>query len=270
MNYWVVKGGFRNNDWRQLVAGGSWIWWTSKLADKLQRGDRAFFWQSYPAVRIVGLAEVKDPCVQQHGNGRTYYSLRCLTGHLDFCPTILQLRLNKKLSDASFLKAGASSCIFPLLQIQGEELFRLLAKNNTGLENIWPEIARSGGSEECVTPDLDLLESEGGLRFVQHLRRERNAKLVRAKKVQVLQQTGRLACECCGFDFAEFYGELGREFCEVHHKHALGASKHSRQTQLTDLAVICSNCHRIIHRSKPMPSLSRLAKLLIARNRLEP
>jgi len=55
-----------------------------------------------------------------------------------------------------------------------------------------------------------------------------------------------LECEVCGFDFFETYGERGNGFAECHHK--LPLSHGTRSTYLRDLAVVCANCHRMLHR----------------------
>jgi hypothetical protein len=115
-------------------------------------------------------------------------------------------------------------------------------------------------------PDIDFdfsaSVSEGGRRLVSHLRRERNHAIVEAKKEAVLSSTGRLSCEVCGFDFSTTYGSLGEGFCKVHHLSPLSASDDSVITTLVDLAVICSNCHRIIHRSDPMLSVPALSEVV--------
>ena len=58
-------------------------------------------------------------------------------------------------------------------------------------------------------------------------------------------------CMVCGFDFEEIYGEIGKNFIEVHHIHPL----YSIDDEIIidpkiDLACICPNCHRMIHRNK--------------------
>jgi Mrr N-terminal domain/HNH endonuclease len=106
--------------------------------------------------------------------------------------------------------------------------------------------------QQAGLPDVDLSVTEGGKKLVTHLRRERNRKIVQTKKREVLNQTGKMRCEVCGFDFYEVYGSLGKNFCEVHHKIPISASEIETETRLEDLAIICSNCHRIIHRTKPM------------------
>lgn len=115
-----------------------------------------------------------------------------------------------------------------------------------------------------VPPDIDLPSAgtEGALRLVSHLRRERDRAIVEAKKAAALNAKGRLCCEVCGFDFAATYGAYGEGFCEVHHLVPLSAASDSVTTTLDDLAIVCSNCHRIIHRSDPMLSVSQLSEVV--------
>jgi predicted HNH restriction endonuclease len=58
---------------------------------------------------------------------------------------------------------------------------------------------------------------EGKILTRLHQRKERNRRATDHKKRQVLQETSRLACEACGFDFAAIYGDLGSGFAECHH-----------------------------------------------------
>lgn len=113
-------------------------------------------------------------------------------------------------------------------------------------------------------PDIDLppAGTEGAVRFISHLRRERNRAIVEAKKAATLNAKGRLCCEVCGFDFAATYGAHGEGFCEVHHLVPLSAAPDSVTTTLDDLAILCSNCHRIIHRFNPMLSVSQLSEVV--------
>lgn len=110
-------------------------------------------------------------------------------------------------------------------------------------------------------PDVDFEVSavEGSARLVSHLRRERSRKLVEAKKAAVVAAGGSLECEVCGFDFQRIYGAWGEGFCEVHHKVPLTTAEASTVTKLEDLAVLCSNCHRVVHRIEPMPSVETLS-----------
>ena len=80
-----------------------------------------------------------------------------------------------------------------------------------------------------------------------HIKRERDPKLREAKIRQSQLQGLDLACEICGFDFLKTYGERGKGYIEVHHVLPLHASGPVK-SRLDDLALLCSNCHRMIHR----------------------
>jgi 5-methylcytosine-specific restriction protein A len=128
------------------------------------------------------------------------------------------------------------------------------------LGSIWPDI---GESEyiELPAPTVDSA-LEGHLELVTHLRRERNSRLLRAKKAAVLRETGRLICEACGFDFAATYGRVGFGFCEVHHERPLATLKRARRYDISELKVLCSNCHRIIHKTSPILKVAVFAATL--------
>jgi hypothetical protein len=105
----------------------------------------------------------------------------------------------------------------------------------------------------------DYASQEGALRLHLHRRRERDLKLARAKIDDVLRKHNKICCEACGFDFAEHYGALGGEFGEVHHRVEL-SKEDERLVGLDDLAVLCANCHRMIHRTDPMATVDQFAK----------
>jgi 5-methylcytosine-specific restriction protein A len=100
--------------------------------------------------------------------------------------------------------------------------------------------------------------AEGRLLTRLHIARERNAKIVRKKKAAVLKETGSLQCECCDFDFHAAYGDLGHGFAECHHRIPLSELKENARTKLTDLAVVCANCHRMLHRTANKMSVEQL------------
>jgi 5-methylcytosine-specific restriction enzyme A len=113
-------------------------------------------------------------------------------------------------------------------------------------------------------PDLDTLDipiEEGGLTIRAHLCRERDPKLRRRKIDDTKSRGLPIACEVCDFDFGQVYGAHGRDYIECHHRtplHVTGAT----QTMLADLALLCSNCHRMIHRTKKWLTVEELKDLL--------
>jgi len=122
---------------------------------------------------------------------------------------------------------------------------------------------RAGASEglaDAKVPDLDLGADEGRALERTHLRRERDPAL-RARKIRsVLDRGGCLACEVSGFDFGATYGPHGSGYVEVHHRTPLHSTGVTR-TRLADLALLCSNCHRMIHHRRPWLTVEDLAGL---------
>lgn len=103
---------------------------------------------------------------------------------------------------------------------------------------------------DADTLDPDFEAEEGSPLLARHYRRERN-QTIRKRKLAAVKAAGLpIACEVCGFDFGATYGEVGEGYIEVHHVLPLHASGPTI-TRLTDLALLCSNCHRMIHRARP-------------------
>ena len=122
---------------------------------------------------------------------------------------------------------------------------------------------------EDLDEDIRGLESSGfpeGKRIEKiHKARERNRKVVQlAKQEHARKHKGNLPCEICGFDFSKKYGkEIGDFFLEAHHKTLLSKLDEIQGTQTTvsDLAMVCANCHRMLHRSPvSIQELSRVVK----------
>lgn len=91
---------------------------------------------------------------------------------------------------------------------------------------------------------------EGRKRLVQHARLEkiRNSALVREAKRLFKKKHGNLFCEVCTFDFESKYGRRGRDYIEAHHKTPISELEELVELTVNDLAMVCSNCHRMLHR----------------------
>ncbi|AWO87710.1 MULTISPECIES: HNH endonuclease [Bradyrhizobium] len=103
---------------------------------------------------------------------------------------------------------------------------------------------------------------EGRILTRVHLSRERNRKLVEQKKLAAIKAAGKLACEVCSFDFEAAYSEHGTGFIEVHHLKPVHTLLPGQKTKLDDLALLCANCHRMIHARKPWLTLEQLRQTL--------
>jgi predicted HNH restriction endonuclease len=103
---------------------------------------------------------------------------------------------------------------------------------------------------------------EGKKKYVRHKTRERNPEIVKVKKREFKKQHGSLFCEVCSFDFRETYGSRGDGFIECHHNIPLHEEENERITKTSDLSLLCSNCHRMIHRKKNWLTVEELKLLL--------
>lgn len=91
--------------------------------------------------------------------------------------------------------------------------------------------------------------SEGGIKtlLAQHKKRERDGVFAQKQKANYWRDTNKkMPCQACGVSFLEDYGAIGEGFIEAHHLVPL--HKGERKTQSGDIAMVCPNCHRMIHR----------------------
>ena len=113
-----------------------------------------------------------------------------------------------------------------------------------------------------ITED-DLGFSEGKKKLRQHIYRERNPRVILLAKQKFKEQhNGKLFCEICGFDFQEKYGDIGEDFIEGHHTIPVSELNEGHITRIDDIALVCSNCHRMLHRRRPWLNKEELKSLL--------
>ena len=139
---------------------------------------------------------------------------------------------------------------------QREELHRLAESIRSSIrstEKLSAEV--SVNDEESEFP-------EGALKYRQHVSRERNRTLVRTAKQRYKHEHGRVNCEICGFDFYAVYGDIGEDFIECHHTVPVSELNSNSTTRIEDIALLCPNCHRIVHRRRPWLRLEELRLIL--------
>lgn len=122
------------------------------------------------------------------------------------------------------------------------------------------ELLTEGEADPRGMPDLDTDDGgsgEGGVALRAHLRRERDPKLRRRKIADTKRRGLAIACEVCTFDFGHEYGSHGLDYIECHHRTPLHVTGQT-QTRLADLALLCSNCHRMIHRTRQWLTVEEL------------
>lgn len=72
------------------------------------------------------------------------------------------------------------------------------------------------------------------------------------------------SCQCCGFNFEQAYGDLGKEYIHVHHKKALYEIKEEYILDpISDLIPVCANCHAMLHRKNPPLRIEDLKEIIV-------
>ncbi len=139
-----------------------------------------------------------------------------------------------------------------------EELKKCCPTNNEFLEI---EFDIENPCEVIVKPIIEclyeekLLEEDFGVNegeITEETRKviKRCNTIIKKAKGNFIQKHGSLYCEVCGFDFYKVYGELGKDFIEGHHKNPLCERNGQEMTKIDDIALVCSNCHRMLHRKE--------------------
>jgi len=122
--------------------------------------------------------------------------------------------------------------------------------------------------------DVEVTNSVFSKDFIGDSRTEGNVKVkisTRAERDPGLRSDALrihgLNCAVCGFNFEEHYGVWGKNFAEVHHIIPL-SEYHGTATIVnpkTDLVVLCSNCHSMIHRKRDVTlTVDELKRKMIA------
>ncbi len=259
--YWVVKGQPRRNNFDAMFGfNRRETWITSSPPARWSVGDRLFFWRSSPCLDIVGVGELVRIPAKRVTRKAALFRVKYLGPRLNPLG-IDDLRRDSIVRGAYFLKSGPAGTVFALTAAQGRRIYSLLRRRNPSLDATWPTNEDFDRDEHNI-PDVDLLAAsgfEGDRRLRMHLEIERRSDVAEKKKKAVLRVGRRLTCEVCDFDFRERYGQRGEGYCEVHHIRPLSTRRASTKTKLTDLAIVCSNCHRMLHRGKVL-SVAQLQK----------
>lgn len=152
----------------------------------------------------------------------------------------------------------------PSLAVMAEDAVRML--------KLYRAIAKNNDLDFAST-DVDLVDLkdgaelpkgtlEGAKQVLDHKRlerRTRNPKLVK----EVKNRLG-YTCMACKFSFSDAYSKLMDGYIEAHHKVPIASlPDHGAMLKPTadDFLVLCSNCHRAIHRAG-CPDLPTFLKLL--------
>ena len=114
-----------------------------------------------------------------------------------------------------------------------------------------------------ITEAEDPTVIEGENYLATHLKRDRDTAFAARAKRLALERDPYLHCEVCNFSYLKTYGKIGAGFIECHHLDPLGERIAGTKTGIKDYAMLCANCHRMVHRSTPVMTPLELRETMI-------
>lgn len=111
--------------------------------------------------------------------------------------------------------------------------------------------------ETLKSKSPDVLEGIERVKEAVFISKSRNRKIVDEKK-----RNSNYTCEVCGFNFEKMYGDIGKKFIVAHHLRPIGIRGEKGEiTRQEDIALVCENCHRMLHIRGPHESPYTLEEL---------
>ena len=144
-----------------------------------------------------------------------------------------------------------------------------LVKDLNNILHLYLELTYRGGldaeefKDEYKPEDveLDLIEQR---QYKTHFRIERSS--TNARKVK---KALGYTCQICEFNFKKKYGDISlskkkEEFIEAHHKMMLSSLPKGEVVKFSieDFAVLCSNCHKMVHKKNPPYTIDEMKIIL--------
>jgi 5-methylcytosine-specific restriction endonuclease McrA len=147
------------------------------------------------------------------------------------------------ITDDMFSNGGTITNIYFIALKEALELCRDAERNGY----VPSDESASVSEVEEAADELPEGGNEGRLRLVSHYRRERKKSVsITAKRIaRRLHPERFLVCEICALVPERIYGE---DTIEAHHRIPLNQVVGSRKVMPSDLAMLCPNCHRAVHK----------------------
>ncbi|QQS03223.1 MAG: HNH endonuclease [Fibrobacterota bacterium] len=159
-------------------------------------------------------------------------------------------RINVKWND-SFPRLGL---------LLGAEQTTVLKLSQERINAIESELSKFGWVDDLSHISVNQSElaqvfKEGSRFLTEQYFNKRNLELICRKKDQ-----SEFICEICSFKFADLYGEIGEKYIEAHHTNMIANGE--RDSTLNDIALLCANCHSMVHRKTPPYTLNELKAII--------
>ncbi len=180
-------------------------------------------------------------------------------GHFSSEPIVLHGRT--KLAQ-DYEPATALSLRYDLANLPAEEDLVADLKAMVGL---YTKLIARGGRENfedlsgAEAADMEGATIEERRRYRQHRKIERAG-----NAAKLVKRIHGCICQGCNIDFGVIYGAAGKDYIEAHHLTPLNELPEDVPVKLdpkNDFAVLCANCHRMIHRKNGPKTIAELSAI---------
>lgn len=144
--------------------------------------------------------------------------------------------------------------------------------NYDDIQSSFVDLTKLGEQKQKILIYDENLVIEEGTRRVRNVQVYERSRKLREAAIKHYTINDHLACSVCSFDFSAVYGERGKGYIEIHHEKPIfqyekqDTAKFLEQA-LQNVAPVCSNCHRMIHREKNAPMPVKELRQLVERVR---
>lgn len=265
---WIFQGNPQKFDIDSYISNNKYIWWSIKqkyYVKEIRVGDEVYLWRAESGQLGSGgiIARgtiIGHPIVRTDEEFKEYwYSDDWKVPGLGVPIELHEVKIKSGFLPRKSLLGHETLRNLRILKLANGTNYKLEDTHAQEIRSLWgiPEIQFQADEEEAT------LFPEGRRVYRQHRMIERNPHLIKAaKEYHKKHMNGEVKCMVCDFSFKEKYGAIGEDFIEGHHTKPISEISGEYNATVEDIALVCSNCHRMLHRKRPWLNMNELKKLI--------
>jgi hypothetical protein len=264
---WVFQVNPEKFDINGYITDRKYIWWSLRqkhFEKEIRIGDEVFLWRTesgHPGSGglIARGVIIGTPTMRTDEEAKQYWkSDDWKEPGLGVPIELLEVKVSNGFISRAVIQQNKVLEDLLILRMANQTNYKISKEHADELHKIWgkPDVEHNEDDEEAR------LFPEGKRTYRKHRMIERNPHLIKEAKEKYKLQDHELKCMACGFSFAKQYGEVGVDFIEGHHTIPISETAGEYHAKVEDIALVCSNCHRMLHRRRPWLKMEELKQLL--------
>ena len=269
MKYWLFQGNPDQFDIDVYLQKTKKIYWSvsvKKYQQEISIGDIVFLWRAQGKNKaisgVVAKSTVIEECKLKNklNNPINLYDELWMPESVEkseykvglLVETFRLQPINNMLTAQDF-KADPILKESRIIKVRVGSNFSLSQDEAQRINDLW-------SSSELILYD-EYEGKEGKILYKIHRIRERDNDLRPQYINDYLKKHTKLQCELCRFSPQQIYKNLGENILEIHHTVPLCKLPEMTKTKLSDLILLCPNCHRALHKGNAEKNLNILKKI---------